>query len=62
MLVFVRFCVCIGCVLDLEEVRLGEVDAPSGKNAGVFFLIGLPSNEVNVVPLAWVLLYERLRL
>ena len=49
MLVLVRRRISAGTVLQLEEVRLREVNSPTSQFVGVFLLVGLTNNEVDVV-------------
>ena len=49
MLVLVRRRVSACTVLQLEEVRLREVNGPTGKFVGIFLLVGLTNHEVDVV-------------
>ena len=49
MAIFVRLRVSVGCVLKLEVVRLGELDAPAGEQVGVLFLVCQTAEEVDVV-------------
>ena len=49
MLVLVRRRVSAGNVLQLEEVRLREVNSPTSQFVGIFLLVGLTNHEVDVV-------------
>ena len=49
MTVIVTFRIRIGTILQLKEIRLGKVDAPSGQQFGVFFFVSLTSYYIDVV-------------
>ena len=49
MFVFEAFSVSVGGILELQEVRLGEVDAPACQQVGVFFFVSLAGYQVKMV-------------
>ena len=49
MFVFEAFGISVGGILKLQEVRLGEVDAPACQQVGVFFFVSLAGYQVKMV-------------
>ena len=49
MLVLIRICIASQCILNLQEVRLIHVYAPSGKSLSVLLFVSLTNNEVDMM-------------